>query len=63
MSEYGKYTTRKPNALHSLLSHDSVKEAKAARKKLLEQIEQRRAANYKRLMEKKRSLQAEGDLI
>ena len=60
MSEYGTYTTQRPTPL---LSHDSVKEAKAVRKKLLEQIEQRRAANYKRLMEKKRSLQAEGDLI
>jgi hypothetical protein len=60
MSEYGTYTTRKPPPL---LSHDSVKEAKAARKKLLEQIEQRRAKNYKRFMEKKRRLQAKGDLL
>lgn len=46
MSEYGKYTTRKPTPL---LSHDSVKEAKAARKKLLEQIEQRRWRIYGKL--------------
>lgn len=60
MSEYGSSTTQRPTPL---LSYDSVQEAKAARKKLLERIEQRRRENYKRFMEKKRQLHAEDDLL
>lgn len=50
MSEYGRYVTthQKPNAQHSLLSHDLVKEKKAARRKVLDEVEQRRGENYRR---------------
>ena len=51
MTEYGKYTTiNSANAL--LLTHDQAKAAKEARKKLLQEIEQRRRENYKRYYEK-----------
>jgi hypothetical protein len=53
MTEYGKYTTIKP-ANAPLLTDDRVKEAKEARRKLLEQVEQRRAENYKRWIKKAR---------
>jgi hypothetical protein len=59
MTAYGKYTTLKPTPL---LSHDSVKEAKEARKKLLQEIEQRRVENYKRFFKKSR-LQVNSDLL
>ncbi len=59
MTEYGKYTTIKPTPL---LTDNRVKEAKEARRKLLEQVEQRRAENYKRWIKKAR-LQAGSDLI
>jgi len=49
MTEYGKYTTIKPTPL---LTDNRVKEAKEARRKLLEQVEQRRAENYKRWLAK-----------
>lgn len=49
MTEYGKYTTIKPTLL---LPQDSVKEAKEARKQLLDQVEQRRRENYKRFIAK-----------
>jgi hypothetical protein len=54
MSEYGHYITthQKPNAQHSLFSHDPIKEKKAARRKLLDEVEQRREENYKRWLEK-----------
>jgi len=47
MSEYGHYITthHKPTPL---LSHDPIKEKKAARRKVLEEVEQRRVENYKR---------------
>ncbi len=47
MSEYGHYITthHKPTPL---LSHDPIKEKKAARRKVLEEVEQRREENYKR---------------
>jgi hypothetical protein len=51
MTEYGKYTTIKPTPLPI---DDRVKEAKEARRKLLEQVEQRRKENYKRFLEKQR---------
>jgi hypothetical protein len=53
MTEYRKYTTIKP-ANAPLLTDGRVKEAKEARRKLLEQVEQRRAENYKRFLEKQR---------
>jgi len=61
MTEYGHYITphQKPAPLSS---HDPIKEKKAARRKLLEEVEQRRAENYKRWIKKAR-LQAGGDLI
>jgi hypothetical protein len=40
-----------------------VEERKAARKKLLDEIWQRRRENYKHLMEKKRRLQGNGEVI
>jgi hypothetical protein len=46
MTEYGKLTTIKPTPL---LNYDQVKEAKEARRKLLQQVEQRRRTNYKRI--------------
>jgi hypothetical protein len=51
MTEYGHYITtqHKPTPL---LSHDPIKEKKAARRKLLEEVEQRRVENYKRFLEK-----------
>jgi hypothetical protein len=57
MSEYGHYITaqHKPTPL---LSHDPIKEKKAARRKVLDEVEQRRAENYKRWIKKAR-LQAE----
>jgi len=47
MSEYGHYITthQKPTPL---LSHDPIKEKKAARRKVLEEVEQRRRMNYRR---------------
>jgi len=46
MSEYGHHiTTAKPTPL---LSHDPIKAKKAARRKVLEEVEQRRRMNYKR---------------
>src|SRR3989442_2821253 len=59
MTAYGKYTTPKPTPL---LSHDSVKEAKETRKKLLQEIEQRRVEDYKRVFKKSR-LQVNSDLL
>lgn len=55
MTEYGHYITphQKPAPLSS---HDPIKEKKAARRKLLDEVEQRRAENYKRFMEKKHRL-------
>ncbi len=60
MSEYGKYTTRQRST--PLLSADPVQEKKAARRKLLNDVLQRRARNYHRFLEKKRRLQANIDL-
>jgi len=40
-----------------------VEERKAARKKLLDEIWQRRRENYKQFMEKKRKLQGSGEMI
>lgn len=51
MTEYGRSTTIKPAPL---LSHDSVKEAKEARKKLLQEVEQRRKQNYLLFLQKQR---------
>src|SRR6266567_2388546 len=51
MTEYRKYTIIKPIPL---LTYDRVKETKEARRKLLEQVEQRRAENNKRYLEKQR---------
>jgi hypothetical protein len=45
MTEYGKFVALIPT---SLLSHCHGKAANAARKKLLEQVEQRRRENYER---------------
>ena len=57
MSEYGKYTTdQKPTPL---LSSDPAQEKKAARRRLLDEVFQRRAINYQRFLEKKRRLQVE----
>jgi len=64
MSEYGKFTTRNtPNALYPLLSHDPIKEKKAARRKVIERAQWIERESYKRFMEKKRRLQAGSDLI
>lgn len=61
MNEYGQHiTTHNPAPL---LSTDSAKEKKEARKKLLDEIFRRRAENYKQLMEKKRRLQSNGAVI
>jgi len=52
MTEYGhQITTAKPTPL---LSHDQVKEKKEARRKLIEQVEQRRKQNYMRWLKKSR---------
>jgi len=52
MTEYGHHiTTAKPT---SLLSHDQVKEKKEARRKLIEQVEQRRKQNYMHWLKKSR---------
>jgi hypothetical protein len=60
MSEYGKYITRqKPTPI---LSSDPVQEKKAARRKLLDEVFQRRAKIYQRFFEKKHRLQANNDL-
>jgi hypothetical protein len=51
MTEYGHYITphQKPTPL---LSNDPIKEKKAARRKVLDEVEPRRAENYKRFLEK-----------
>jgi len=56
MSEYGKYIAHTPPT--PLLIHDPVREKKAARRKVLEEVEQRRRENYKRFY-KKMQLQEE----
>jgi len=58
MSEYGYTTTHKPTPL---LSYNHVQARKAARKKLLETIEQRRKQNYLRWY-KKMQLKAQTEL-
>jgi len=58
MTEYG--------VTHSAqLTHPSTtaQERKAARKKLLDEIWQRRREQYKHLMEKKRRLQGRGEVV
>jgi len=60
MSEYGKYIIRQRPM--PLLSADPVQEKKAARRKLLDEVFQRRVVNYHRFLEKKRRLQADIDL-
>ncbi|HYT46025.1 MAG TPA: hypothetical protein VEP90_27095 [Methylomirabilota bacterium] len=55
MTEYGKYTHQEPTILES-------QQKKIARRKLLDEVFQRRAANYYRFLEKKRRLQANIDL-
>jgi len=57
MSEYGTHQKPAP-----LLSSDPVQEKKAARRKLLDEVFQRRVVNYHRFLEKKRRLQANIDL-
>jgi len=61
MTEYGHLITRqhRPIPYHPT---DAVKEAKEARKKLLDQVEQRRKENYRRWYRKMR-LQPDGDLL
>ena len=59
MSEYGKHITRQEPT--PLLSSDPVQEKKAARRKLLDEVFQRRGVNYHRFLEKKRRLQADND--
>ncbi len=49
MSEYGKYITRQNPT--PLLSSDPLAEKKAARRKLLNEVFQRRALNYHRFLE------------
>jgi hypothetical protein len=50
MTEYGhQITTLKPTPL---LSHDQVKEKKEARRKLIDQVEQRRRWNYREYYKK-----------
>ncbi len=49
MSEYGFVHSNRIS-----LSQDSVAEKKAARRKLLERVEQRRRENFRRLMQKRR---------
>jgi len=58
MSEYGKFITH--NSPAPLLSHDPVREKKAVRRKVLEEVEQRRRENYKRFY-RKMLLQEEQD--
>jgi hypothetical protein len=64
MSEYGHYITppQKPNAQHSLLSHDPIKEKKAVRRKVIERAQWIERESYRRWLKKSR-LQAGGDLI
>jgi hypothetical protein len=58
MTEYG--VTHSGQLTHA--SYD-VQERKAARKKLLDEIWQRRRENYRHFMEKKRRLQGSGSGI
>ncbi|SRR6266568_7197512 len=57
MSEYGQ-TKEKPTPI---LTSDFVQERKAARRKLIEEVEQRRSENYKRFILKHR-LQTNSDI-
>ncbi len=59
MSEYGQIN-QKPT---SLLSYDYVQERKAARRKIIDEALERRRQIYTRYMEKKRRLQAGGEVI
>jgi len=61
MSEYGRYIMRQKPA--PLLSSDPVQEKKAARRRLLDEVFQRRAKIYHRFFEKKRRLQAENAFV
>jgi hypothetical protein len=61
MSEYGPHTTnQKPTPF---LSYDHVQERKAARRKIIEAALHRRSKIYTRYIEKKRRLQAGGEVI
>jgi hypothetical protein len=57
MTEYGFAHSQR------IVLSSSVQEKKAARKKLLEAVEGRRAENYIRFIQKKRQLQANSDLL
>ena len=59
MSEYG-HTSQKPAPL---LSYNHVEARTAARRKIIDEAIERRQQIYTRFMEKKRRLQASGDLI
>ena len=61
MTAYGQHITKDKST--PLLSHNSVNEAKEARRKILEAIFQRRRENYKRFMQKKRQLQADVEVL
>ena len=54
---------RTPCLLAGGVSDNPVSEKKAARRKLLEEVEQRRRENYLRFMQKKRQLQTESGLL
>lgn len=59
MSEYGQ-TNQKPTPL---LSYNQVRERKAARRKIIDEVLERRREIYTRFMEKKRRLQESGDIV
>jgi len=59
MTEYGKYTHQEPSLLES--QQKEIEEKKIARRKLLDEVFQRRVVNYHRFLEKKRRLQANND--
>src|SRR5258707_8686058 len=50
MSEYGKFLTHNSSA--PLRTHDPIQEKKAARRKVLEDVERRRRENYLRWRKK-----------
>ena len=58
MTEYGFAHSR-----HIALPSHDVQEKKAARRKLLEEVERRRAENHLRFMQKKRRLQTDSGLL
>jgi hypothetical protein len=58
MNEYGKHITH--NSPAPLLTHDPVQVKKAARRKVLEDVERRRRENYQRFY-RKMQVQAEQD--